>query len=136
MVRFNTSIPGHPLMVLRFTTPQRGPVDVRFFLDPHATHTRRRYAYNPRVEIPSISRIYTVRRVVIFHRHNGSLQTTRLNPRHVRLERDMGSFHHRVRSAAVFAGGFLDVSYQIDWDNITIAGIRHVSRIYMSLSSD
>lgn len=123
-------------MVLRLMTDQNGPgpVNVYFFLDRHhTTRATRRYAHNPRVLILFTHSIETVISVRIFHQQDGYLAMTRLNPRDARLERDMTRFQGRIQSVRVYSGGFLDVEYHDTLQNVTIAGIERVSRVYMSL---
>jgi hypothetical protein len=111
-----------------------GPVNVYFFLDrQRTTRATRRYAHNPRVLILFTNSTETVRTVRIFHRQDGDLAMTLLNPRDTRLERDMTTFQGRVESVSVYSGGFLDVTYHDDLQNVIIAGIQRVSRVYMSL---
>jgi hypothetical protein len=135
MFRFNISIPGYPLMVLRFTTDIHGQVNVYFFLDRQTTRARRRYAYNPRVLILNTPIFEPVRRVQIYHQQNGVLQLTRLNPRDVRLERDMTRFLGHVLFVTVYQGDHFNVHYD-DLRNVTIAGIQHIRWISMILSRD
>ena len=61
------------------------------------------------------------------------MQSTDLNPRDARLERDMTRFQGHVERVYVYSGGCLRVTYHDDLQNVIIAGIERVSNIYMSL---
>ena len=113
-------------MVLRFTTPQHGEVNLHFFSYSYATHAR--------LQVPSIPQVQSVMRVIVFHQQdNGVIRMTPLVPSDVRLERDMTRFHHCFQSARLSEEWNFAILYNNERENVTIAGMQHVQMIRMVL---